>query len=95
MADGTVDGQMLRALRLAANVTLEQLADEVGLSAATLCLTERGQRPLTPARALTLVAGLVAIREKRRAAFERLLREAGHDPEAEDWVPADAAEVAG
>lgn len=85
----------LRELRLAANVTLEQLASEVGLSAATLCLTERGQRPLTAERALSLVAGLMAIRQKRRAAFQRLLREIGHDPAAEDWVPADTAEVAG
>jgi DNA-binding XRE family transcriptional regulator len=92
--DGRVDGQKLRELRLAANVTLEQLASEVGLSAATLCLTERGQRALAAERALDLVAGLVAIRQKRRAAFERLLREIGHDPAAEDWTPA-ARDTAG
>src|SRR5437773_78252 len=68
----TVFGERLRALRLAARLTQEELAERAGLTAAGISAIERGTRTRAYPRTVTALAGALSLTGEDREAFTAL-----------------------
>jgi predicted ATPase/DNA-binding XRE family transcriptional regulator len=70
----TVFGERLRALRLAARLTQEELAERAGLTAAGVSAIERGTRQRAYPRTVTALADALGLAGEGREAFTALAR---------------------
>src|SRR5215469_6974233 len=73
----TVFGERLRALRLAARLTQEELAERAGLTAAGISAIERGIRQRAYPRTVTALADALGLAGQGREAFTALARRPG------------------
>ena len=73
----TVFGERLRALRLAARLTQEELAERAGLTAAGLSAIERGIRKRAYPRTVAALADALGLAGEDREAFTALARRPG------------------
>ena len=71
---GSLFGERLRALRQAARLTQEELAERAGMTAAGISAIERGIRKRTYPRTVTALADALGLTGADREAFETLAR---------------------